>query len=314
MSMMLDGRVVLVTGAARGLGRAHACAAASQGARVVVNDTTGANDAVEYMWSQGFDAIAVEADVSTWAGAAYAVAAGVERWGRFDGLVNNAGVLRREDAADLTEANVDLQMLVNVRATLACTHHASAYWRNCKRLGEMPNASVVHTTSDSAMLGAPGAMVYSATKAAIIALAQSASLEGAYYGVRHNAVAPSGRTEMQASSGLFDFGGQHVLPPEEQDPDAKDNPSHNSPLVVWLLSARSSHVTGQIFQMRHGAFARVRPAALEGWIRPARDRVSWDVERISEAVDSSVFGSRFPRPLRHFPDRESEPFGVTDHG
>jgi NAD(P)-dependent dehydrogenase (short-subunit alcohol dehydrogenase family) len=315
----LNGAVVIVTGAGRGIGRAHARTLAAHGARVVVNDVAGADECVGRLRADGLTAWADTSDISTWDGARSLIHAAVSRFGRLDGLVNNAGVLRRADVADLAEQDLDLEFAVNLKGAFACTRFACEYWRQESRQGRRPRASVVHTASDTIFTGSPGGAGYAATKAAIVALTQSASLEGAQYGVRHNAIAPSGRTPMAASSGLLGFrappNGGARLPddPADQDPAAPDNPLHNSPLVVWLLSPESGHVNGQVFRLRFGAFSRMYPTTNGDWLSPPGQAAAWPPDQIGEALNSRVFGSQFPPPMRDFPNQPSVPFSRLDH-
>jgi NAD(P)-dependent dehydrogenase (short-subunit alcohol dehydrogenase family) len=238
----------------------------------------------------------------------------VNRFGALDGLVNNAGVLRRADVADLVEEDLDLELGVNLKGAFACTRFASEYWRQESRAGRRRCASVVNTASDTIFTGSPGGAGYAATKAAIVALTQSASLEGAQYGVRHNAIAPSGRTPMAAGSGLLAFGAAPVPDdPADQDPAAPDNPLHNSPLVVWLLSPESRHVNGQVFRLRFGAFSRMNPTTNGEWLLPPADAAAWPPEQIGDALNSRLFRSQFPAPMREFPNQPSVPFSRLDH-
>jgi NAD(P)-dependent dehydrogenase (short-subunit alcohol dehydrogenase family) len=315
----LSEQVVIVTGAGRGIGRAHARTLAAHGARVIVNDVAGAHECVERLKADGLTAWADTSDISAWDGARSLISATVSRFGRLDGLVNNAGVLRRADIADLAEADLDLELGVNLKGAFACTRFASEYWRQEHRQGRRPRASVVNTASDTIFSGSPGGAGYAATKAAIVALTQSASLEGAQYGVRHNAIAPSGRTPMAASSGLLAFGapanGAAPVPddPADQDPAAPDNPLHNSPLVAWLLSPGSAHVTGQVFRLRFGAVSRMNPTTNGDWLVPPDEAAAWKPDQIGEALNTRVFGSQFPPPMRDFPNQPSVPFSRLDH-
>jgi len=310
----LNGAVVIVTGAGRGIGRAHARALAAHGARVVVNDVAGAHACVERLAADGLTAWADTSDVSTWDGARSLIGATVGRFGALDGLVNNAGVLRRHDVADLVEEDLDLELGVNLKGAFACTRFAAEYWRQESRAGRGRLASVVHTASDTILTGSPGGAGYAATKAAIVALTQSASLEGAQYGVRHNAIAPSGRTPMAAGSGLLAFGAAAVPDdPADQDQAAPDNPLHNSPLLVWLLSPESRHVSGQVFRLRFGAVARVTPAANGRWLSPPDGAAAWAADELGDALNSQVFCSQFPPPMREFPNQPSMPFSRLDH-
>jgi NAD(P)-dependent dehydrogenase (short-subunit alcohol dehydrogenase family) len=316
---MLHGKVVLITGAGRGIGRAYALILAAEGARLVVNDIvpssqgSGVDPLVELLTSRGYEAVGDHSDISTWEGARTAVRRGIEYFGRLDGIVNNAGVLRRADVAEIEEADLDLEFAVNVKGAFACTHHASEYWRQENREGRRPHASVVNTTSDVIFTGSPGGAGYAATKAAIIGLTQSASLEGAQYGVRHNAVAPSGLTPMAAGSGLLNVDPRDAILPEDQDPDSPVNPIHNAPLVVWLLSDRAGHVTGQVFRLRFGAVARMAPVTSESWLLPPHDRHRWEYDDLEAVLNSMVFRSRFSAPVRESPDGTCEPFARLDH-
>lgn len=309
---MLDGKVVVVTGAGRGIGRAHARVLATHGARVVVNDVRGADECVERFVADGLEARADSSDISSWAGAKALISATLAHFGRLDGLVNNAGVLRRADVADLAEADLDLELGVNLKGTFACTRFACAYWRGEARAGRRPNASVVNTASDTVFTASPGGSGYAATKAAIVALTQSASLEGVQYGVRHNAIGPSGRTPMAGGSGLLAFGSD-VPVPEDQDPAAPDNPLHNSPLVAWLLSDESRHVTGQVFRMRFGSFAVMNRTTNGQWYSPAAEAAEWRPAELTEVMNAWVFGSQFPPPMRDYPNQPSVPFSRLDH-
>ena len=309
---MLDGKVVVVTGAGGGIGRAHARALAAHGARVVVNDVKDAGECAERLRADGYEACADSSDISTFDGARALISDALARFGVLDGLVNNAGVLRRADIADLAEADLDLELAVNLKGTFACTRFASAYWRQEARQGRRRVASVVHTVSDTVFTASPGGSGYAATKAAIVAITQSASLEGVQYGVRHNAIAPSGRTPMAGASGLLAFGSQ-VAAPEDQDPAAPDNPLHNSPLVVWLMSEESRHVTGQVFRMRFGAFALMHRTTSGEWHIPPQDAPQWLPEELSQEMNARVFGSQFPPPVREFPAQPSVPFARLDH-
>lgn len=311
---VLNGAVVIVTGAGRGIGRAHARTLAAHGARVIVNDVAGSPECVERLATDGLTAWADSADISTWDGARSLIAGAVSRFGRLDGLVNNAGVLRRADVADLAEADLDAELGVNLKGAFACTRFASEYWRQQNRQGRRPCASVVHTASDTIFTSSPGGAGYAATKAAIVALTQSASLEGAQYGVRHNAIAPSGRTPMAASSGLLAFGAAPVPDdPADFDLAAPDNPLRNSPLLVWLLSPASQHVNGQVFRLRHGAVSRMNPTTNGEWLIPPGESAAWTPAEIGDALNSRVFGSQYPPPMRDFPGQPSIPFSRLNH-
>lgn len=307
--MLLQDKVVVVTGAGRGIGRAHARTTAAHGARVVVNDVADADGCAERLRADGYDAVADSSDISTFAGAKTLIQKALSAYGQLDGLVNNAGVLRRADVADLDEAGLDLEFAVNLKGSFACTRFASEYWRGEARAGRPRDAAVVNTASDTIFTGSPGGTGYAATKAAVVALTQSASLEGIQYGVRHNAIAPSGRTPMAGGSGLLAFGSDGIPVPEEMDFAAPDNPLHNSPLVVWLLSDLARNVTGQVFRLRFGSFARMDRTTNGPWVTPPDSAVEWDAAALAGVVEDASF----PEPMREYPDRPAEPFARLDH-
>ena len=120
---------------------------------------------------------------------------------------------------------------------------------------------------------------------------------------------------MAGGSGLLAFGDARVPDdPADQDPAAPDNPLHNSPLVVWLMSAESRHVNGQVFRLRFGAFSRMNPTTNGEWLIPPDQAAAWAPNQIGEALNSRVFGSQFPQPMRQFPNQPSVPFSRLDHG
>jgi NAD(P)-dependent dehydrogenase (short-subunit alcohol dehydrogenase family) len=195
------GRVVVVTGAGRGLGRAHALAFAAEGARVVVNDVGAALDGsggstgpaaevVAEIRAAGGEAVADGEDVADWAGAARLVAHAVEAFGRLDVLVNNAGILRDRMLVSLDEAEWDAVLRVHLKGHAAPLHHAAAYWRSRGKAGEPVAARVINTSSGAGLLGSVGQGSYSTAKAGILGLTLVAAAELARYGVTVNAVAP----------------------------------------------------------------------------------------------------------------------------
>ncbi|MGW1796363.1 SDR family oxidoreductase [Streptomyces sp. NPDC001984] len=264
MSGSCEGRVVVVTGAGRGLGRAHALAFAAEGARVVVNDLgvglggepgsdSPADRVVEEIRAAGGDAVAHGGDIATSAGAASLVAAALETYGRLDTLVNNAGFLRDRMLVNLDEDDWDAVVRVHLTGHFLTLKHAAAHWRAEAKAGRTPVARIVNTSSGAGLLGSLGQGNYSAAKAGIVGLTLVAAAELRRYGVQVNAIAPAARTRMTEHT----FAETMAAPGSGFDAMAPENVS---PLVVWLGSAASAGVTGRIFETEGG-----RITVMEGW-------------------------------------------------
>ncbi|GAA3090014.1 SDR family oxidoreductase [Streptomyces roseofulvus] len=258
-------RVVVVTGAGRGLGRAHALAFAAEGAKVVVNDLgvgldgTGggagpAQDVVDEITAAGGDAIAHGGDVATTEGAASLIAAAVDTYGRLDTLVNNAGFLRDRMLVNLDEDDWDAVVRVHLKGHFLPLRHASAHWRAEAKAGRTPRARVVNTSSGAGLLGSVGQGNYAAAKAGIVGLTLVAAAELGRYGVQVNAIAPAARTRMTEAAFA-----EAMAVPEGAAFDAMA-PENVSPLVVWLGSDASAGVTGRVFEAEGG-----RITVMEGW-------------------------------------------------
>ncbi|MFF8863596.1 SDR family oxidoreductase [Streptomyces sp. NPDC015139] len=259
-----DGRVVVVTGAGRGLGRAHALAFAAEGARVVVNDLGVGLDGrpgpdgpaarvVEEIRAAGGEAVAHGGDIATGAGAESLIRTAVETYGRLDTLVGNAGFLRDRMLVNLDEDDWDAVIRVHLKGHFLSLKHAAVHWRAEARAGRTPAARVVHTSSGAGLLGSVGQANYSAAKAGIVGLTLVAAAELARYGVQVNAVAPAARTRMTERT----FAAAMAAPADGFDAMAPENVS---PLVVWLGSAASAGVTGRVFEAEGG-----RITVMEGW-------------------------------------------------
>ncbi|WP_329115838.1 SDR family oxidoreductase [Streptomyces sp. NBC_01465] len=292
-SGLCEGRVVVVTGAGRGLGRAHALAFAAEGARVVVNDlgvgldgagSSGgpAGSVVEEIRALGGEAVAHGGDIATSEGAASLVAAAVDTYGRLDTLVNNAGFLRDRMLVNLGEDDWDAVMRVHVKGHFLPLKHAAAYWRGEAKAGREVVARVVNTTSGAGLLGSVGQGNYAAAKAGIVGLTLVAAAEMGRYGVQVNAIAPAARTRMTEET----FGGLEGLPEDV------------SPLVVWLGSEGCAGVSGRVFEAEGG-----RITVMEGWrAGPTVDRGGrWTPAEAGEAavkllaaaeVPGAVYGAR----------------------
>ncbi|MFE7076215.1 SDR family oxidoreductase [Streptomyces sp. NPDC057620] len=266
---LCDGRVVVVTGAGRGLGRAHALAFAAEGARVVVNDlgvgldgspgadTPGvgipARQVVEEIRAAGGEAVAHAGDIATTEGAASLVETALDAFGRLDTLVNNAGFLRDRMLVNLDEDDWDAVMRVHLKGHFLPLKHAAAHWRAQAKAGLVPVARVVNTSSGAGLSGSVGQGNYSAAKAGIIGLTLVAAAEMGRYGVQVNAIAPAARTRMTEAA----FAQAMAAPDSGFDAMAPENVS---PLVVWLGSAASAGVTGRVFETEGG-----RITVMDGW-------------------------------------------------
>lgn len=254
----LDQRVMIVTGAGRGLGRAHALLAAELGAAVVVNDRGGdlfgqgdavspADQVVAEITAKGGRAVASHHDVADSEQAEALIRLAVEHFGDLHVLVNNAGILRDRTFANLNEGEWDAVIRVHLKGHAAPTRHALAYWRDRARSGATVQASVVHTSSISGLAGNFGQANYAAAKLGIVALSSVAALEGAKYGVRSNAVSPSGRTRMTLAS---PGGAELLAAPSEEGAFDDWDPANVSPVVCWLAqpdcpaTSQLFHVTG----------------------------------------------------------------------
>lgn len=289
MGGIVEGRVVVVTGAARGIGRGHALEFARQGAKVVVNDlgaevdgtgasTGAAGEVVEEIRAMGGEAVVDGEDVSDFDGARRLVRRAVETFGDLHVLVNNAGILRDRMLVNMSAEEWDAVIRVHLRGTFAPLRHAAEYWRSRAKAGEPVDASVVNTTSSSGIYGNPGQGNYGAAKAGIASLTIIAAKELARYGVTVNAVAPAALTRM--TENLIPGGRRPVE--GDFDPAAPDN---IAPLVVWLASAQARGITGRVFNVRGGMIS-----VAEGWhAGPGVDKgARWDPAELGEVIPALV--------------------------
>ncbi|WP_338898841.1 SDR family oxidoreductase [Streptomyces sp. TG1A-60] len=295
---LCEGRVVIVTGAGRGLGRAHALAHAAEGARVVVNDLgvgldgtphpdSPAAQVADEIRAGGGQAIAHDGDIATTDGAASLVRTALDTYGRLDTLVNNAGFLRDRMLVNLDEDDWDAVLRVHLKGHFLPLKHAAAHWRAETKAGRTPTARIVNTSSGAGLLGSLGQGNYSAAKAGIVGLTLVAAAELARYGVQVNAIAPAARTRMT----------EGVLAEAMAAPDAGFDamaPQNVSPLVVWLGSTASTGVTGRVFETEGG-----RITVMEGWHPgPSADKgARWSPEEAGATVRKLLAEARTPGPV-----------------
>jgi NAD(P)-dependent dehydrogenase (short-subunit alcohol dehydrogenase family) len=276
----LDGKVALVTGAGRGIGREHALALAQAGAQVVVNDLGGslagegqdatpAQSVVNEIVAAGGEAVANYDDVSDFTAAESMVGRAIDRYGRLDILVNNAGILRDRMLVNTTEDEWDAVIAVHLKGHFGPTRHAAAYWRELAKGGETLHARVINTSSPSGVFGNVGQANYGAAKAAIAGLTLIAAQELQRYGVTVNCIAPNARTRMTEET----FGD---LPAPEDGFDPL-HPGNMSPLVVALAADEAQGITGQCFFVWGGSVNVLRPWDA-GELFAADDR--WDADEL----------------------------------
>ncbi|MFC8430933.1 SDR family oxidoreductase [Streptomyces sp. NPDC057253] len=299
MNGLCTGRVAVVTGAGRGLGRAHALARAAEGAAVVGNDLgvgvdgsgSGAGPAqqvVEEIRALGGRAVAHDGDIASTEGAASLVRTALETYGRLDALVNNAGFLRDRMLVNLDEDDWDAVMRVHLKGHFLPLKHAAAHWRGEAKAGRAPVARVVNTSSGAGLLGSVGQGNYSAAKAGIIGLTLVAAVELARYGVQVNAIAPAARTRMTEATFA-----ETMAAPGDGGFDAMA-PENVSPLVVWLASPASAGVSGRVFEAEGG-----RITVMEGWRPgPTADKgARWTPAEAGETALKLLAEAEVPQPV-----------------
>ncbi|AMW18326.1 short-chain dehydrogenase [Mycobacteroides chelonae] len=298
MPGLLDGRVVIITGAGRGIGRAHALAFAAEGARVVVNDigvgldgsagTSPAQEVVEEIKAAGGEAVTNGDDVADWNGAKNLIDTAVNSFGRLDVLVNNAGFLRDRMLANMSEEEWDAVIRVHLKGHFAPLRHAAAYWRDEFKAGNAVDARIINTSSAAGLQGSVGQGNYAAAKAGIATLTLQAAAEMGRYGITVNAIAPAARTRM--TEAVF---AETMAKPEDGAFDAMA-PENVSPLVVWLGSPESRAVTGKVFEVEAGI---IRVA--EGWAHgPQVDKgARWEPSELGPVVTDLLDKARTPVPV-----------------
>ena len=284
----LDGRVAIITGAGRGIGREHALLFASEGAKVVVNDLGGAPDGagddrtaaeqvVDEIVAMGGEAVANADDVADWEGGAGLIESAIDAFGRLDVLVNNAGILRDRVLVNMTEAEWDDVIKVHLRGHFIPTRFAAIYWREQAKSGTPVQANLIHTSSTSGLLGNPGQTNYGAAKAGIGSFSIICAQELARYGVRSNCIAPAARTRLTESTpGL----GEMVQPPDDAAVFDVWDPANISPLVAFLATA-DCPCTGQTFYVQGGTIKLMQPWSMGDGIEQDE---RWTVAGLQDAL------------------------------
>jgi NAD(P)-dependent dehydrogenase (short-subunit alcohol dehydrogenase family) len=283
-----SGRVALVTGAGRGIGRAHALLLARRGVRVVVNDLPSSVEGedpsravVDEIHGFGGEAIALPADVADWAAAEQLISETVRRYGRLDAVVNNAGIVRDRMLVNMSLEEWEAVLRVNLTATFAVSRFAAAYWREETKRGQQVDARVINTSSGSGLYYNVGQTNYGAAKAGIAAFTVIAAKELERYGVMVNAIVPIAGTRLTADLDV--------------EATADERPEHIAPLVAWLASPRSRGITGRVFNVSGGHIS-----IAESWYSgPSVDGEGiWDVDQLDEVIPALVEKARPPADLR----------------
>ncbi|ALM84614.1 SDR family oxidoreductase [Bordetella sp. N] len=280
MTQLCEGRVVIVTGAGRGIGREYALQLAAHGAKVVVNDLGVSRDGmgqdqsasqsvVDEIRAAGGEAIANGDDVADWNGARNMVESTVAHYGALHALVNNAGILRDRMLVNMEESEWDAVINVHLKGTFATAHHAAVHWRSLQKLsGEAVDARIINTSSSSGLYGNIGQTNYGAAKAGIAALTIIAARELKRYGVTVNAISPHAQTRMTEN-----------LRERTEAEIAARHPRWIAPVVVWLASRASADVTGRVFEVGGGHLS-----VMEGWHRGPEAEPMDDPERIGPVL------------------------------
>jgi NAD(P)-dependent dehydrogenase (short-subunit alcohol dehydrogenase family) len=287
---LLEGRVAIVTGAGRGIGRAHALELARQGAKVVVNDLGASLDGVGadagpaaevvgLIRDMGREAVANGADVADFEQAAAMVQQAIETFGGLDILVNNAGFVRDRMLVNTSEEEWDAVIRVHLKGHFAPLRHAGSYWRNEAKEGRTRAARVINTSSGAGLQGSIGQTTYSTAKAGIAALTIVAAAELGRYGVTVNAIAPVARTRM--TEGAFDTSAMAL-------------PEDNAPIVAWLASEEAGDVTGRVIEIEGGQIC-----VEQGWTHGPKHDLGrrWEAAEVGDALRKLIAEGAAPEPV-----------------
>jgi len=295
----LDGRIAVITGAGRGIGREHALLFAREGAKVVVNDLGGSADGVgadagpaqqvvDEIWALGGEAVANTDDCADWEGGQRLIRSAIDTYGGLDILVNNAGILRDRMIFSMSEAEWDSVIHVHLKGHFVPLHHAAVYWRERAKAGEPVNASVINTSSTSGLFGTAGQTNYGAAKTGIATLTIISQMELERYGVRVNAIAPAAATRLTATIP----GSEERNAEREQLEFNPFEPGNVSPFVAYLATA-DCPIKGRVFFVVGGTVALFQPFAIV-------DRIDTDHRwTIDELRDQAAHFADVPFELNH---------------
>ena len=298
MSKICEGRIVIVTGAGRGIGRAHALEFARQGAKVIVNDLGSepdgrgssagpAGEVVEEIRGLGGEAVANGADVADWEQTGALVQQALDAFGGLDVVVNNAGFVRDRMFVSAGEDEWDAVIRVHLKGHFCTARHAAKHWRDRSKAGQAVDARIINTSSGAGLQGSVGQSAYSAAKGGIAALTLVQAAEMGRYGVTSNAIAPAARTRM--TEAIF----TDMVAPADGSFD-ENAPENISPLVVWLGSAESREITGRVFEVKGGIIG-----TSDGWRDgPLIDKGSrWEPDEVGAVVKELLEKSPVPQKV-----------------
>ena len=294
MAGLLEGKVAVVTGAGRGIGREEALLMAKQGAKVVVNDlgagfdgagkdASPAQQVVNEIKAGGGEAVANGESVADFAGAKRIVQCAIDTFGKLNIVVNNAGILRDRMIFNMGEDDFDAVIAVHVKGTFAMSRHACEYWREEHKKGNMLNGRIINTASDAGLLGNPGQVNYGAAKAAVALMAITMDKEMAKYGVTCNAIAPLARTRLTTDATPQTAG--MMAAPEDATKFDIFNPKNVAPLVAWLGSDQAGGVHGQVFRVGGGVVWLMRPWTTVGHVKKEG---TWDPAALGEKLSAEL--------------------------
>ncbi len=298
MSLFLEGKIAIVTGAGHGIGRGHALELAKHGAKVVVNDLGSsvggdgsgrdADLTVDLIRGRGGEAVADYGDCADEANVDAMIARAIDTYGRLDILVNNAGIVRDGVIWNMTANDFDLVMRVHVRGTWLCSKAAILHWRERSKAGENVRGRIINTTSGAGLFGNFGQTNYATAKAAIAGLTINTSLEAYRMGVTVNCIGPGGATRITGTMPSA----PPVIEPDELGPDEFHpmDPAGASPVVAWLCSDEAQHVTGQVIRMIGDTIY-----LMEGWTEAKKvssNQKRWDATKLGQVFATDIFGTR----------------------